>query len=134
MNWLTTTYGYLDTAAGFAWAAAILLFFWKLLTGRFSFIRRKDQSKPPSKSPNPAYFDDPDYVADLILLGKVYSTSTIVKPWVPTELLLDGFRQVGGSQTQFEVALRYALATNWLVLDEAGLAVKFGQAGFDLYS
>ena len=89
---------------------------------------------PRSAYFNPAYFDDPNYVADIMLLGKVYSTSTTAKPWVPIALLLDGFRQVGGSETQFEAALRYALAEDWLVLDEAGTAVDFGRTGFELYS
>ena len=99
----------------------------------FEFVVRSTFGRSPN-GPRSAYFDDPDYVAEAMLLGKVYSTSTTAKPWVPIKLLLDGFRQVGGSEAQFEAALRYALAKDWLVLDEAGTAVEFGRAGFELYS
>ena len=105
----------------------------------FEFVVRSTFRRSPNEPTSPflprsAYFDDPDYVAEAMLLGKVYSTSTTAKPWVPIKLLLDGFRQVGGSEAQFEAALRYALAKDWLVLDEAGTAVEFGRAGFELYS
>ncbi|QOZ35356.1 hypothetical protein XH92_29770 [Bradyrhizobium sp. CCBAU 53421] len=83
---------------------------------------------------NPAHFNDPDYVADCILLGTVYSTSTVAKPWVPLELLRERFQQVGATPAQFEAALRYAFTVDWLILDDAGTSVDFGRAGFELYS
>ena len=79
-------------------------------------------------------FDNPDYVADVMLLGTVYSTATVTKPGVPTELLLARCRQAGVSKAQYEAGLRHALKVGWLVLDEAGTTVEFTQAGMDLYS
>ena len=88
------------------------------------FLRKRDGN------PN---FDNPEYVADVMLLGTVYSTATVVKPGVPTELLLARFRQAGGTQAQYDAGLRHALDVGWLVLDEAGTSVEFTQAGIDLY-
>jgi hypothetical protein len=84
--------------------------------------------------PDPSHFDDPDYVADIMLVGTVYSTATVAKPWVPTNLLLERFRQAGGTPAQYEAGLRYALEADWLVMDETGTSVEFGQAGIVLYS
>ena len=43
------------------------------------------------RTSNP-HFNDPDYVADVMLLGTVYSTATVLKPGVPTELVWARFR------------------------------------------
>jgi hypothetical protein len=41
--------------------------------------------------PDPTHFDDPDYVADIMLVGTVYSIAMVAKPWVPIDLLLKRF-------------------------------------------
>jgi hypothetical protein len=84
--------------------------------------------------PDPTRFDDPDYVADIMLVGTVYSIATVAKPWVPIDLLLKRFRREGGTLAQYEAGLRYALEADWLVMDEASTSVEFGQAGIVLYS
>jgi hypothetical protein len=65
---------------------------------------------------------DPEMSAEH-LLGTVYSTATVVQPHVPTELLLNRFREVGGSLAQYEAGLRFALTAGWLVLDKGGIRI-----------
>ena len=50
MEWLKNIDGFLNIAALATMVVVGFIFFWQLLSGRISFIRKNDQNKPPGKS------------------------------------------------------------------------------------
>ena len=53
---------------------------------------------------------------------------------MPTALLIEQFHRAGGTLAQYKAGLRFALEADWLVTNQSGDSVQFGEAGIVLYS
>jgi hypothetical protein len=75
----------------------------------------------------------PEYAADAIL-AYLYSVVTIQQPFMSLDLIRSRFVKDGGSLSEYEAAIRFALENDWLLLSADGTQVEFGKAGVALCS
>ena len=78
-------------------------------------------------------FGNPEIAAEQ-LLQILYSTVTQSEPSLSIDSLKTRFAQAGGSITEFNAGLNFALANDWIVLRGESTRAEFGKAGLDLYS